>query len=161
MSADIKNSILIRLYNQYFENYVIGINRNTLEDEFSSGNPNEIRIILNGLTDTFSISLSGNSYKITAFGIKYLEEEGLVDDSKQRQRNKIIKILKESYEEDVNKNISHEIIINVLNLSGPVEILSQMKYLEDEGYVHFNPALGGSFQTRLTNSGYELANSLS
>jgi len=161
MSTDIKNSILIKLYNQYFENYVIGINRNTLESEFSNGNPNEVRIILNELASNFLISFENGSYKITAFGIKYLEEEELVEDSNQHQRNEILKILKDPYKEDVDKNTSHEIILEKLNLSKPIEILSQMKYLKDEGYLHLELALGGYFSTRLTHAGYELAKSLS
>lgn len=155
------NSILKKLYNQYFENYVIGFSRNTLEDEFSNDNPNDVRIALNRLADNFSITLENNRYKITVFGIKYLEEEELVDSSQHRnQRNKIIRILKEPYEKDTDHYVSHEIIIKKLNLSGPIEILSEMKYLKDEGYLHLQLYLGGSFETRLTNAGYELSKSI-
>lgn len=155
------NSILKKLYNQYFENYVIGFSRNTLEDEFSNDNPNAVRIALNRLADNFSITLVNNRYKITVFGIKYLEEGDLVDSTQHRnQRNKIIKILKEPYEKDIDHNVSHEIIIEKLNLSGPIEILSEMKYLKDEGYLHLQLYLGGNFETRLTNAGYELSKSI-
>jgi len=162
MSSDIKNAILIKLYNQYFENYIFGIRRNTIIDKFSSGNPNEIAMILNELADhDLSISFSSNAYHITAFGIKYLEEEELVDNSKQQQRNEILKILKKPYEEDVDKNTTHEIFVKKLNLSGPIEILSNITYLEDEGYINLELALGGNFWTRLTNAGYQLSKALS
>lgn len=163
MSPDtnIKNPILIKLYNQYFENFVVGLSINTLENLSSSGNTNEVRIVLNELLDNFLISLVGNRYKITVFGIKYLEEKELVDNSKQQPRNEILKVLKEYYEKDTNNNVSHEIIVKKLDLSGPIEILSQMKYLQDEGYLHLQMALGGSFHTRLTNAGYQLSKSLS
>lgn len=160
MSEDLKNSILIKMYKQYFENYVIGIHRNALENEFTDARSNDVRMVLNELEEKFLIALDSGSYKITTFGIKYLEEEELVDNSKPRQRNDIVKILKESYEEDVDKNVSHSIIIEKLNLSGPIEILSQMKILEENGYVHLDMALGGNFWTRLNHSGYELAQSL-
>lgn len=160
MSIDIRVSILIKLYNRYFENFIIGITKNGLENEFPSTDSNKVRMILNELTSNFLISLTHNYYKITVFGIKYLEEEELVDNTKQQARNEILKIFKKSYEENVDKDIPSEVIVKELNLSGPVEILSQMKYLEDEGYVHLQMYLGGSFHTRLTHAGYTLAESL-
>ena len=63
--------------------------------------------------------------------------------------------------EDTENYISHEIIVKKLNLSGPIKILSEIKYLEDEGYLHLQLYLGGSFDTRLTNAGYQLAQSIS
>lgn len=160
MSEDIRISILKKLYDGYFENF-IGIRGKGLEDEFSNGNSNKVRIILNELASNFLITLTNNYYKITVFGIKYLEDKGLVDNSKQQPRNQILKILKIFYEEDVDKYISSEDIVKKLHLSGPNEILSQMKYLKDEGYLNLEMALGGSFHTRLTHSGFALAESLS
>ncbi len=161
MNSDMGDSILKKLYNQYYENYVIGYSRNALEDEFSSDNPNDARMVLNKLADDFLVTLEGNRYKITVFGIKYLEEEELVDSTQHRdQRNKIIKILKKPYEKDTDQYVSHEIVIKELNLSRPIEILSEMKYLKDEGYLDLQLYLGGSFHTRLTNAGYELSKSI-
>jgi len=97
------------------------------------------------------ISFASNQYKITAFGIKYLEEEELVDKSKLVQRNEILKILKEHYEKDVGYNVPHEIITEKLGVSEFITLLSQMKNLEDNGYLHLQLVLGGSFWARLTN----------
>ncbi|MCE9653048.1 MAG: hypothetical protein K8Q89_08360 [Nitrosarchaeum sp.] len=158
MTSDIENSILKKLYNQYFENYVIGFRKTTLEDELSPNNPNDVRMALNSLADNFLISLENNQYKITVFGIKYLEEKELVDSLQhQNRRNKIISILKGFYEKDTDHYVSHEIILKELKLSGPIEILSDMKYLKDEGYLYLQLYLGGSFETKLTNAGYELS----
>lgn len=160
MSEDIRVSILIKLYDRYFENFVIGITKNGLENKFPSADSNKVKMILNELASNFLISLTNNYYKITVFGIKYLEEENLVDNSKQQPRNEILKILKKPYEENVDKDISSDVIVKKLDLSGPAEILSQMKYLEDEGYLHLRMYLGGSFHTRLTHAGYTLAKGL-
>lgn len=160
MPDDIGISILKKLYDRYFENFVIGITKNGLETEFSSEGVNKVRMALNELASNFLITQAHNYYKITVFGIKYLEEEELVDKSKQHHRKDIFKILKPQYEENVDKNISSEVFVKEMNLSGPAEILSQMKYLEDEGYIHLQMYLGGSFHTRLTHAGYELAKSI-
>lgn len=162
MDSELDNSILKKLYERYYENYVIGLSRNFFEEEFSSYNPNDVRIALNRLAENFLISLENNRYKITVFGIKYLEEEELVNAAQHKtQRNKILKILKNSYEKNVDNYVSYEVIVKELNLSGPTEILSEMKYLKDEGYLDLQLALGGYFHTKLTNAGYELSKSIS
>ncbi len=95
MSSDIRNTILIKLYNRFFENFVLGFSKNGLEDEFPNNNSNEVRMILNELSDNFLISFTSNSYKITVFGIKFVEQGELVDATLHKlQRNKVIECLK-------------------------------------------------------------------
>ena len=159
MYSDIHNSILKKLYDVYFESFVSGFRGKGLEDEFSSHNPNEIRIILNKLVDDCMISNENDMYKILNSGIQYLEETKLVRGAThQEQRNEILLSLKKGYECDTNKYISHETVVKELNISGPKEILSEMNYLCDEGYLDLSLAIGGTFEAKLTNAGYELVN---
>ncbi len=100
-------------------------------------------------------------YRITELGIEYLEDGGLVDDSKLCQRSDIVKTLMEYYERDVNEYVTRDILVGKLGIPESDKIQPQLQVLEDRGYVDYNPSMGDNFDVRLTSAGYKLAKNLS
>lgn len=157
MSEELKHNILSKLYEKFFENHIIGMSEGSIIQQFSDSPQNDVKIAINDLEYEGKIYRGDLDWKISISSIDSVEDE-LGDNGRKEQRMKILEILEQSYQEDVDKNISHDVFIEKMKLQKATDILSQMIYLEDMGYIHIEQALGGNFWARLTASGSHFLN---
>ena len=101
--------------------------------------------------------VSGSNFQISKAGIDEYER---IHPNQQRvnEMNKIIAYLKTKYAEDcdnfVSKSDIKEEVYADKDPSTPY-LLSQMKYLEDDGKIVYHGYLGGDFDVQLSISAYE------
>lgn len=155
---ELSPEILEKLYAQFFENYVIGISKDGILQKFDASKQNEAKMAIQDLESKGMIYRDGGSFKISTYGIDYAENELGCGSDKKEQRLTILELLEQSYNDDVDKKIKDDVFVEKLGISDRIDILSQMKYLEDKGYVDLDLAMGGYFSARLTIDGYHFLN---
>lgn len=141
-------------YEKYFENYVLGISHRGIETIVDAEKTEIIKTIKRLETEGM-IWLGDWDYKITNYGIDTYEEAlpPSAINNRLTQRKRILEFLNKHYEKDPDKNIEREQLVDELKIENTNELLSQMKYLEDNGLINIQLASGGMFWIKLSAAG--------
>lgn len=146
--------ILGVFYERYFENYVIGIPHRGLETIVDAEKTEIVKTIKRLETENM-IWYDNGWYKITNYGIDTYEEALPPSSINNRitQRKRILECLNKHYEKNPDENIERDQLVDELKIENTNYILSQMKYLEDNGLINIQLAIGGNFWVRLSAAG--------
>lgn len=141
-------------YEKYFENYVLGVSPRGIETIVDAEKTEIIKTIKRLETEGM-IWLGDWDYKITNYGIDTYEEAlpPSAINNRLTQRKRILEFLNKHYEKDPDKNIIREQLVDELKIENTNELLSQMKYLEDNDLINLQLASGGMFWVKLSAAG--------
>lgn len=146
--------ILGVFYEKYFENYVLGVSPRGIETIVDAEKTEIIKTIKRLETEGM-IWLGDWDYKITNYGIDTYEKAlpPSAINNRLTQRKRILEFLNKHYEKDPDKNITREQLVDELKIENTNELLSQMKYLEDDDLINLQLANGGMFWVKLSATG--------
>lgn len=153
VDQNLATRILGVLYNKWFENYIVGIfPRNIVT--CIEGDKNEILKAVQFLQNEYLIELDDLTYRITTIGIEKYETllPPSIINKRVTQRRKILEMLKESYDKDVNQDIESTEIHSNLSIDKN-ELLAQVEYMQSKDMIQTMMLSGGDFFIRLTGSG--------
>lgn len=141
-------------YDKWFTNYVIGVFHREL-GTIVDADRNDVLKMIQTLEDQGMIRKDDVTYKISSYGIETYEEALPASKSNKRitQRKHILEILKEVYDDDINKGIDDKQLTSKLGVDNDDELRAQLKYLDDKGLIKYNSFMGGTFLVQLTASG--------
>ena len=154
VNLTLATKILGVFYKKWFESFVIGILPLDI-DKCVEGDKNEILKAIEFLKERYLIEFAEWSYRITPTGIQRYEEvlPPSVVNERVTQRKKILEMLKEFYDKDVNQDAEDKEIYTKIGNIDKNELLGQVKYMESIGLVKLTMFMGGNFWIRLTGTG--------
>ena len=159
--GDIEKEILSRLYDDFFENYVIGKRYEYVVRNINSSD-NEIAKSMENLKSNNLIKEKRFFYVITVQGLDYFEQVADTHTIKENidERKKILQILKKGYDEYVYYELSREQLEEYVPSKSKNHRLAQIDYLTEKQYVSRKLAMGGFFSIALTSHGNEFIEEL-
>jgi len=150
----IKKDILKILYEQYFENYIIGFQEDYIREHIE-GETNDVSRVIQELDSDVLIQREHGFYQITTYGIEEYEREATPTEvsDKITQRRLILIELKKEYDVDVNVELDDKNLAQRINSEDRMQLISQVVFLRDKGLVDLQMWMGGSFSIKLNASG--------
>lgn len=155
MSIEIAGRVLESLYDIWFKNYVVGYSKEDLihETGYEENQINQAIQLLesNGLI----ISNNPRRYVVTPYGIDKREEmlPPAMLATKKQERRKILEILAEIYNQDVDSQIDSNVLAENIHSGDRIYLLATVVYLEKIGLVDLDMFNGGFFYIRITSNG--------
>ena len=155
IDPEMKKAVLKYFYDRYFQiSPYLGIFYSQIDD-IVSGNRNDIEKTIHSLMLENSIEDHDGFYRITANGIDVYEElYPSIIGKKIEQREIILQLLKESYDEDIHRSVVRSTILDKIKDIDKNELLAQMEYLNKKGLIELD-VYSNNFTARLSATGYQ------
>ncbi len=155
IDPEIKIEILKILYDTYFDEYQ-GIYDGHLYQKVHR-NKNDVSKATGRLMIEGTIEKYDSHYHITAYGIDLYEKElpTSIVGKRFEQRETILKLLKESYDEDTQQYVNRSAILDKIKNNNKFELMAQMGYLKRHGWIELCEMVSSNFRALLLAEGYQ------